>query len=133
MPRSNKVLKERLSRYREIRLSVTGRTSGKTISIPVWFVVEGDTLFLLPVGGSDTQWYKNVLHDPQIRISARSEGGEFQRDADHRLDSGQGGSGEVPREVRGRGRETILFKIRCRGQRASVGTRPFLRSDWLVR
>lgn len=77
MPRSNKVLKERLSRYREIRLSVTGRTSGKTISIPVWFVVEGDTLFLLPVGGSDTQWYKNVLHDPQIRISARSEGGEF--------------------------------------------------------
>jgi deazaflavin-dependent oxidoreductase (nitroreductase family) len=77
MPHSNKVLKERLTRYRQIQLSVTGRRSGKTISIPVWFVAEGETLFLLPVGGSDTQWYKNVLHDPQIRISARDEEGEF--------------------------------------------------------
>ena len=77
MLRSNKVLKERLSRYRQIQLSVTGRKSGKTISVPVWFVIEGDTLFLLPVGGSDTQWYKNVLHDPRIRISARDEEGEF--------------------------------------------------------
>jgi deazaflavin-dependent oxidoreductase (nitroreductase family) len=77
MPHSNKVLKERLSRYREIRLSVTGRRSGKTISVPVWFVIEGDTLFLLPVGGSDTQWYKNVLHDPRIRIAARDEEEEF--------------------------------------------------------
>jgi len=77
MPRSNKALKERLSRYRQIQLSVTGRKSGKTISVPVWFVAEGDTLFLLPVAGSDTQWYKNVLHDPRIRISARGEEGEF--------------------------------------------------------
>jgi deazaflavin-dependent oxidoreductase (nitroreductase family) len=77
MPRSNKVLKERLTRYRQIQLSVTGRKSGKTISVPVWFVIEGDTLFLLPVGGSDTQWYKNVLHDPRIRIAARDEEGEF--------------------------------------------------------
>jgi deazaflavin-dependent oxidoreductase (nitroreductase family) len=77
MPHANKALKERLSRYREIRLSVTGRKSGKTISIPVWFVMEGDTLFLLPVAGSDSQWYKNVLHDPRIRISARGEEGEF--------------------------------------------------------
>lgn len=77
MPHSNKALKERLTRYRQIQLSVTGRKSGKTISIPVWFVVEGDTLFLLPVAGSDAQWYKNVLHDPRFRISARAEEGEF--------------------------------------------------------
>ncbi len=30
-------LKARLSRYRQIKLSVVGRKSGKTISIPVWF------------------------------------------------------------------------------------------------
>ncbi len=73
MAHSDKELKERLARYKQIQLSVTGRKSGKTISRPVWFVLEGDTLYLLPVLGSDTQWYKNVLHDPQIRISARGE------------------------------------------------------------
>jgi deazaflavin-dependent oxidoreductase (nitroreductase family) len=50
---------------------VTGRKSGRTISIPVWFVLEDDKLYLLPVQGSDTQWYKNVLKNPSIRIDAR--------------------------------------------------------------
>jgi deazaflavin-dependent oxidoreductase (nitroreductase family) len=70
-------IKERLSRYREIKLSVTGRKSGKTISIPVWFVLEGDKLYLLPVQGSDTQWYKNVLQNPSIRVDARGVEAEF--------------------------------------------------------
>jgi hypothetical protein len=70
-------IKERLSRYRQIKLSVTGRKSGKTISIPVWFVLEGERLYLLPVQGSDTQWYRNALHNPQIRIDARGVGEEF--------------------------------------------------------
>ena len=66
-------LKERLSRSQEINISVTGRKSGRTISIPVWFVLDGEDLYLLPVQGSDTQWYKNVLNNPMIRIDA--EGG----------------------------------------------------------
>ena len=49
-------LKDRLSRYREINLGVTGRKSGRTISQPVWFVLDEDKLYLLPVRGSDTQW-----------------------------------------------------------------------------
>jgi deazaflavin-dependent oxidoreductase (nitroreductase family) len=77
MAHSSGELKERLARYKQIQLSVTGRTSGRTISRPVWFVLEGDRLYLLPVAGSDTQWYKNVLHNPRIRISARGEGGEL--------------------------------------------------------
>jgi len=52
---------KRLSRYRQIKLSVIDRKSGQTISIPVWFVLEGCKLYLLPVLGSDTQWYKNVI------------------------------------------------------------------------
>lgn len=67
-------LKDRLDRYREIKLTVIGRKSGKAISIPVWFVLEGDTLYLLPVQGSDTQWYRNVLETQKIRIEAK--GGE---------------------------------------------------------
>ena len=70
-PAPNDSLKDRLSRYREITISVTGRKSGRTISIPVWFVSEEDTLYLLPVQGSNTQWYKNVLKKPSIRIDAR--------------------------------------------------------------
>jgi len=50
--RTNGSLKERLARYRQIKLSVIGRKSGKTISNPIWFVAEGDTLYLLPVHGS---------------------------------------------------------------------------------
>ena len=71
MATSKNTLMERLSRYRQIQLSVTGRRTGKTISNPVWFVLEGEKLYLLPVKGSDTQWYKNVLNNPSIRIDAR--------------------------------------------------------------
>ena len=71
MPTRNDTLKDRLSRYREINITVTGRKSGRTISIPVWFVSEDDKLYLLPVQGSDTQWYKNVLNNPTIRMDAR--------------------------------------------------------------
>jgi deazaflavin-dependent oxidoreductase (nitroreductase family) len=76
MPTRNDALKDRLSRFREINISVTGRKSGRTISIPVWFVWEDNKLYLLPVQGSDTQWYKNVLKKPSIRIEARGAAAE---------------------------------------------------------
>ena len=53
----------------EVELTVTGRTSGREISIPVWFVREGDTLYLVPVNGSDSDWYKNAQRRPTIRLS----------------------------------------------------------------
>jgi deazaflavin-dependent oxidoreductase (nitroreductase family) len=70
-------LKERLARYRQVKISVIGRKSGHAISIPVWFVLEGEKLYLLPVQGSETQWYKNVLKNPSIRIDARGVEAEF--------------------------------------------------------
>ena len=77
MPPRNDALRDRLSRYREINLSVTGRKSGRAISRLVWFVAEGDKLYLLPVQGSDTQWYKNVLNNPAIRVDARGAEARF--------------------------------------------------------
>lgn len=77
MPTRKDTLKDRLARYRQIKISVVGRKSGRTISIPVWFVLEGNKLYLLPVQGSDTRWYKNVLQHPSIRIDARGAAGEF--------------------------------------------------------
>jgi len=77
MPTQDNALRDRLSRSREINISVTGRKSGRTISNPVWFVLDGDKLYLLPVQGSDTQWYKNVLKNPSIRIDARGAEAEI--------------------------------------------------------
>ncbi len=76
MPARNDSLKNYLSQTSEINLEVTGRKSGKKISRPVWFVVDEDNLYLLPVQGSETQWYKNVLKDPSIRIHARGADAE---------------------------------------------------------
>jgi len=77
-PSRNGALKDRLSRSREVTISVTGRKSGRTISNPVWFVLEGDKLHLLPVRESDTEWYKNLLKNPTIRIDAGGAEAELQ-------------------------------------------------------
>jgi deazaflavin-dependent oxidoreductase (nitroreductase family) len=61
----------------KIKIGVIGRKSGRTISVPVWFVLERDNLYLLPVQGSKTQWYKNVLKNPSIRIDARGTEAQF--------------------------------------------------------
>jgi deazaflavin-dependent oxidoreductase (nitroreductase family) len=63
-------LEDRLSQLSEITITVTGRKSGRAISNPVWFASDDGTVYLLPVKGSDTQWYKNVLKNPAIRIDA---------------------------------------------------------------
>ena len=66
----SEILADKLSRSSEITIHVTGRKSGRTISLPIWFVWDDGTLYLLPVKGSDTQWYKNVLQNPTMRIEA---------------------------------------------------------------
>jgi deazaflavin-dependent oxidoreductase (nitroreductase family) len=77
MPASKDSLTDRLSRCSEITISVTGRKSGQTVSIPIWFVSEDGKLYLLPVKGSDTQWYKNVLKNPSITIAAPDAKAQF--------------------------------------------------------
>ena len=62
-------LYEKLNRASEISLSVKGRKSRKDIPRPVWFVHEGNTIYLLPNHGSDTNWYLNMLVDPTLKIS----------------------------------------------------------------
>jgi deazaflavin-dependent oxidoreductase (nitroreductase family) len=69
---SKRDLKE-LSTANEIDLTVKGRKSGQDISRPVWFVHEDDKLYLLPVQGSDTNWYRNVLKNPNVKISAQRQ------------------------------------------------------------
>jgi deazaflavin-dependent oxidoreductase (nitroreductase family) len=72
--------KKALAARREIELTVTGRTSGREISNPVWFVSEGENLYLVPVNGSDADWYKNALKTPAIHLAS----GEAQLSANAR-------------------------------------------------
>jgi deazaflavin-dependent oxidoreductase (nitroreductase family) len=70
-----------LKRRREISITVTGRRTGRAITIPVWFVSDNQSIWLLPVSGSDTQWYQNLLKDSAIAIQA----GDVRRDLRARL------------------------------------------------
>jgi HSP20 family molecular chaperone IbpA len=63
--------KNALKGTEEIQLTVFGRKSGRRISQTVWFVQHDDTLYLLPVKGSDSEWFKNVLETPEIMLTAR--------------------------------------------------------------
>lgn len=78
MPTKDDSLTEILSRDSEITITVTGRKSGRTISLPIWFVWDDEKLYLLPVHGSDTQWYKNILNDRSMKITARKAEAEVQ-------------------------------------------------------
>jgi hypothetical protein len=60
---------QKLSKVNEITLSVKGRKSGKYIPRLVWFVHEGNVLYLLPNRGSGTQWYKNLIAGSILKIS----------------------------------------------------------------
>jgi deazaflavin-dependent oxidoreductase (nitroreductase family) len=63
--------RQTLSTVDQLTLTVTGRRSRRKISLPVWFVQKGETLHLVPVKGSDSEWYKNVLLTPTIRLAAK--------------------------------------------------------------
>ena len=65
-------LQRRLARTRQLKISVTGRKSGAPITVPVWFVLERDQLYLLPVYGSETQWFKNLEKNRFLGISTRN-------------------------------------------------------------
>jgi hypothetical protein len=64
---------QELNSASEITLSAKGRKSGRDIPRPVWFVHEGNTLYLLPNYGSDTNWYKNFLANQTLKISVSGE------------------------------------------------------------
>lgn len=66
------VLLKSLRRRKEIKITVRGRRTGRKITLPVWFVLDDSTLWLLPVSGSRSQWFRNLLANPSLVI----QGGE---------------------------------------------------------
>ena len=61
---------EALTPIEAVDLTVTERASGRESTRPVWFVQDGDTLYLLPARGSDTPGLKSVLKTSRVRVSA---------------------------------------------------------------
>ncbi len=62
-----------LKKDKEIELTVTGRKSGKPLPRPVWFVLRETELLLLPVTGTNSQWYKNALRNPHVEIRSSKQ------------------------------------------------------------
>lgn len=46
-----------------------GRVSGKPIRLPVWFTHDARQVYLVPVQGSDSQWFRNVVKNPHIMLT----------------------------------------------------------------
>lgn len=63
-------IRDALQGVQEVEITVTGRKTGRQISHPVWFVQEEDSVFLMPVTGSDSDWYKNVRRSPMLQLTA---------------------------------------------------------------
>jgi deazaflavin-dependent oxidoreductase (nitroreductase family) len=55
----------------ELDLTVTGRRSGRESTRPVWFVRDEDKLYLVPIYGVESEWYKNVVARPDVRVVAQ--------------------------------------------------------------
>jgi deazaflavin-dependent oxidoreductase (nitroreductase family) len=85
-----------LQEGREISVTVTGRKTGRAITIPVWFVSRDRVLWLLPVKGSETPWYQNLEKNPAITVDA----GGVRRDLRARLLNDQEAVSEVVRQFR---------------------------------
>ena len=68
MPVAHTDFRNALQNNNIIEISVIGRTSGRRIVLPIWFALDGDKLYLIPVKGSDTAWYKNLRKTPTIGL-----------------------------------------------------------------
>jgi deazaflavin-dependent oxidoreductase (nitroreductase family) len=49
-------------------LTTTGRVSGRSHTIEIWFALHGRTLYLLSGGGDRSDWVRNLQSDPAVTV-----------------------------------------------------------------
>ena len=76
---SSEDFKKSLERKSEVNITTIGRKSSKPRTNTVWFVQEQNKVYLLPVSGSKSQWFKNIQAKPRIVFA--SEKNEIQVEA----------------------------------------------------
>ncbi len=68
---SSPELRKALESTRELEITVTGKKTGRSISLPVWFVHEDNRILLLPLKGTDTNWFRNIIKTPTMSFSVK--------------------------------------------------------------
>ncbi len=56
----------------EMEITFVGRKTRKKLSTPVWFVNEGENVYLLPLN-SASNWYRNVLETPTLLLKVTNK------------------------------------------------------------
>jgi deazaflavin-dependent oxidoreductase (nitroreductase family) len=100
-------------------LTTTGRVTGRSHTIEIWFALDGHALYMLSGGGAGADWVKNLLRQPEVSVRIRDtvypgqarvvEGGD--EDALARqivVDKYQPGYGE---DLNGWGRESLVVAV----------------------
>ena len=49
-------------------LTTTGRRTGRAHEIEIWFGARGDTVYMLAGGGRRSDWVRNLLAEPAVRL-----------------------------------------------------------------
>ena len=49
-------------------LTTTGRVSGRSHTIEIWFALNEQTLYMLSGGRDKSDWVKNALQSPPVRV-----------------------------------------------------------------
>lgn len=49
-------------------LTTTGRVTGRAHTIEIWFALEGERLYMLAGGGTQSDWVKNLLRAPAVTV-----------------------------------------------------------------
>ena len=52
-------------------LTTKGRVSGRPHTIEIWFVLNGDTLYMLSGGLDKADWVKNILHQAEVTVKIK--------------------------------------------------------------
>ena len=54
-------------------LTTKGRVSGRPHTIEIWFVLNGDTLYMLSGGLDQADWVKNILHQADVTVKIKDQ------------------------------------------------------------
>jgi deazaflavin-dependent oxidoreductase (nitroreductase family) len=54
-------------------LTTTGRVSGEPREIEIWFGLRGSTLYMLSGGRDRSNWVRNLMRTPQVRVRIGDE------------------------------------------------------------
>jgi deazaflavin-dependent oxidoreductase (nitroreductase family) len=54
-------------------LTTTGRVSGRPHTVEIWYASDGSTVYLLSGGGDRSDWVRNLVRNPAVRIRIGDE------------------------------------------------------------